>query len=302
MPITEKAKSVIERPLDKNRIKQRSGGAGGMTFDYIGAEYAIQLLNEAFDYSWDSRVFHHENTGDLVIVGVELKVWDDAGNSVTKQQFGSCNINRGVDVGSAFKGAASDGLKKCASQLGLALELYLDEPASAGFNAPTRQPAAAPTKPAPSRPTPAPHARRPPPSAPPAPPARRPPMPDPGPRTNPLPSGQAPAPTQPHKPPAVPRRVNPFEKDGATTASVPRTPAPAAPVKRADPFGGGAAERGINTTQMSALTSLAGKKGISPPNLIALAEIADPQGAPKQEFENLTHGEAIQVIKAAQLK
>lgn len=51
---------------------------------------------------------------------------------------------------------------------------------------------------------------------------------------------------------------------------------------------------------MSALTSLAAKKGLSQPDLVALAQVVDPQGAPKQTFEELTHAEAIEVVKASQ--
>ncbi|KKN02510.1 hypothetical protein LCGC14_1116820, partial [marine sediment metagenome] len=95
MAITEQAKSVIERRLDPARIKTRQGGQG-MTFDYIGTEHAIQLLNEAFEYAWDTTVVSHEIFDGLAVALVELKVWDDSGSPITKQQFGSCNINRGV--------------------------------------------------------------------------------------------------------------------------------------------------------------------------------------------------------------
>lgn len=307
MAISQNAKQVIERPLDRGRVKSRQGGQG-MTFDYIPTEYAIQLLNEAFDYSWDSRVFMHEVTDSLAIVGVELKVWDEQGNPIIKQQFGSCNINRGVDMGSALKGAASDGLKKCASQFGLALELYLDEAPATGFQAPKRAPAAPPAAPpappqAPNRPAPP----RPPaaPAAPPRPPADR------ETRVAP-PAGPGSGPPRPPAPPAS--RPNPFGNPGTASVPKPAAPAPPAPPRaaaaaapaapappRPNPFGGGNdGAKGINSTQMAALTSLASKKGLSQPDLIALAQVADPQGSPKQTFEELTHSEAIQVIKAAQ--
>lgn len=295
MAISQHSREVLERPLDRQRVKSRQGG-GNMTFDYIPTDYAIQLLNEAFDYSWDSRVFHHENLGDAVIVGVELKVWDENGNPIVKQQFGSCNINRGVDVGAAFKGASSDGLKKCASQLGLALELYRDDLPAPGFTPPQRS---APQRGAPAAP-----------SAP-LPPARpaRPPQPA-APAAPPKPPARPAAPAAPVAPPAPPARPQSFGGNTGT-ASVPRPatppapPAPPAPPKaaaavRPNPFAAGATEKGINSTQMAALNSLSGKKGLSQPDLIALAQIADAQGTPKQTFEELTHSEAIQVIKAAQ--
>lgn len=300
MAISTQARQVIERPLDRHRVKSREGGRG-MTFEYIPTEYAIQLLNEAFDYAWDSRVFMHQVHDSLAVVGVELKVWDDQGNPITKQQFGSCNINRGVDIGSALKGAASDGLKKCASQFGLALELYLDEApaATAGFQPPQR-PSPSQARVAPPSPPRAPSAPPAPLPAAPRPPAAR------ESRVAP-PSGPGSAPSPP---PAV--RPNPFAggNSGAASVSKPAAPAPpaspapprsvAAGAPRPNPFGGGDTERGINSTQMSALTSLSTKKEMSPPDMIALAGVVDPQGMPKQTFEELNHGEAIRVIKAAQ--
>lgn len=296
MAITEKAKTVIERPLDPSRIKSRSGGQG-MTFDYIGTEHAIQLLNEAFDYAWDSRVVEHEIYDSIAVALVELKVWDTTGSPIIKQQFGSCNINRGVDTGAALKGAASDGLKKCASQLGVALELYLDElPAPGGFKAPSKP--AAPSVPPAPRPVPGPAAA---PTAPPRPPS--------------APPARTAPPAAPPPAPPTSARPNPFQ-GGNNTASLPKPPAPvsapsARPVapppvsasvaaSRPNPFGGNDSSKGITTVQMSALTSLAAKKGVSQTDLIALAEVSDAQGSPKQTFEELTHSEAIEVVKAAQ--
>ena len=291
MAITENAKTVIERPLDPARIKTRQGGQG-MTFDYIGTEHAIQLLNEAFEYAWDTTVISHEIFDGLAVALVELKVWDNVGSPIIKQQFGSCNINRGVDTGAALKGAASDGLKKCASQLGLALELYLDDtPAAGGFKAPTKpapqqKPAPTPAS-VPAKPSTQAH-----PPAPQSPPARPP-------VTN-------AAPAKPSSFPAPP--------GGGNTASVPRPPAPvskppsrpagppaaASAAARPNPFERKDASKGITTVQMSALTTIAAKKGVSQPDLVALAGVVDGQGAPKQTFEELTHSEAIEVVKAAQ--
>lgn len=302
MAITEQAKLVIERPLDKGRIKSRQGGQG-MTFDYIGTEHAIQLLNEAFDYSWDSRVVEHDIIagGSLAIALIEIKVWDSQGSPIVKQQFGSCNINKGVDPGSALKGAASDGLKKCASQLGVALELYLDDaPSGSGFKAPVRPASAPRTAPTPTAAPPRPAS----PATPPKPPTAAPATP--------------PSRPMPPAPPAGAARPNPFTGQGSpNTASVPKPPTPvAAPpaaspappppiaasssATRPNPFGGNDTAKGITTVQMSALTSLAAKKGISQTDLVALAGVVDAQGTPKQTFEELTHSEAIEVVKAAQ--
>lgn len=286
MAISEQARGVIERPLDKSRIKSRDGGKG-MTFDYIGTEHAIQLLNEAFDYAWDSRVLNHEIHDTLATVLVELKVWDDSGNPIVKQQFGSCNINRGVDIGAALKGASSDGLKKCASQIGVALELYLDDVSTSGFKAPSR-PAAATDAPKKTPPTGA--APR---------PATRP--------ASASPSAAAERPNTPTRPPTSRPNSASVQKPTHSTAPTaqrpPTTQCAVSGANRPNPFAVNDSDKGINTHQLSALTSLSSKKGVNQPDLISLVpDIADAFGVPKQTFEELTHAEAIQVIKAAQLK
>ncbi|KKM64839.1 hypothetical protein LCGC14_1497350 [marine sediment metagenome] len=303
MALSQQARDVITRRLPPEKIKQRPGG-GGMTFDYITPDVVIDILNEAFDHQWDSRVFDSKREESTVIVGIELTVRSEDGTPVVKQQYGSCEITRGLGVGEAFKGAASDGLKKAATLFGVALELYQDEPASTPST--PRKPAfsvgpggrgggALPPRPnvpgAPgTRPSP----------APPATPTRTPPTP---------PASKAAA----SAPPAPPKQQdNPFDDDApTTTASVPvprpaaalpqaPRPAPAPPVaKKADPFGGGTVG-GISPTQLNALTNIASRKDLSQVELIALATVVDTEGNPKMSFDELENAEAIQVIRAAQ--
>jgi len=52
---------------------------------------------------------------------------------------------------------------------------------------------------------------------------------------------------------------------------------------------------------MNAMVNLAARKSLSQPDMIALAKITDEQGNSVQTFDELTHSQAIQVIKAAQL-
>jgi len=290
MSISDQAKEVIQRPLDPSRVKQRQGGHG-MTFDYIGTEHAIQLLNEAFDYAWDTTIIKHEIFDGLAVALVELKVWDSQGSPIVKQQFGSCNINKGVDTGAALKGAASDGLKKCASQLGVALELYLDD-VPAPFTPPTRRPSTT----AASKPSPLPLAPPPRPTPPSRPPAPADPPAQPFAGGPPRPTVPAPAAVQRPSPPAPPQAVQ-------RPAPPPRPPAAVAAStssERPNPFEDPNSKKGITSTQKGALESLAEKRGKNQPDMIQLAPgIVDDLGAPKQVFEELTHAEAIKVIRAA---
>ncbi len=289
MALSPKARETIIRRLPSEKIKQRPGG-GGMTFDYVTPDTVIDILNEAFEYQWDSRIIESRREENTVIVSVEIKVWGDEGVPVVKQQFGSCDITRGLGVGEAFKGATSDALKKAATLLGVALELYQDEPVSVPS---TPRKSTTPAVPgggvsSPRKPT------------------------TPG-AVSPAPPAPVRAPPIPAAPPAPPRQQdNPFDDDAPiTTASIP-VPRPAAPLpqapraasaspvaKKADPFGGGTSG-GISPTQLNALTNIASRKDLSQIELIALASVLDIEGNPKTSFDGLENSEAIQVIRAAQ--
>ena len=283
MPLSDQALSVVTRPLDKGQIKQRPGKGGIKSFSYITADHVIDLLNEAFEHRWGTSIVSsviHEKTA---VVGLELTVWDAEGNSIHKQQFGSCDMNAGMGPGEAFKGAASDAIKKCATLLGIGLELYQDDDAASKLAPRLPQ---TPSRPAPPKAPSAPRA----PAAPP----------------------RAPAPSAPaSRAPAPPKPGNPFGNGpSTTTASVPAPPKPSAPSAvpaapappRANPFASAASTAaGPNSTQISAMTNLAARKNLSQPDMIALAKISDEQGSPVETFEELTRDQAIQVIKAAQL-
>src|SRR5574338_458821 len=151
MALTDKAFDVVTRPLPHDQIKKRPGKAG-MEFSYISPDFVIDTLNEGFDYRWDTEIVYQGVHENVVVVGLKLTVYDADGNPIDKEQFGSCEITRGLGVGEAFKGAASDALKKCATLIGLGLELYRDDEAPGGppsapqFRPPTtnRPPVSAP--------------------------------------------------------------------------------------------------------------------------------------------------------------
>lgn len=295
MPLNDNAVSVLTRPLPKDKIQTRPGKAG-MEFYYITPDFVIETLNEAFGSEWSTRIVSHAVFGDnnnIAVVGLELAVPTTDGKYVVKQQFGSCEITRGLDVGSAFKGAASDALKKCATLLGLGLELYKDEESAPVSTPPQFRTPPAPSTPRPSSPAPA--APRPPVAAPSAPPAR---------------PSAPPAPAKPVTPPVPKPAGNPFSGAGTSNPAPlakptppPARPVPAAtpPAPRANPFTSNAEASGPNSTQLNAMTNLANRKGLTPSALIALANVVDGQGQPVSSFEELTREQAIQVIKAAQL-
>lgn len=288
MPLSRQASDVVSRPLPQDKIKQRPG-KGGMTFNYISADLVIELLNEAFEHNWSTRIVSSVIHGETAVVGLELTVQDAEGGSIWKQQFGSCEISRGMGPGEAFKGAASDALKKAATLLGIGLELYQDDDSATGAAGPrlpqTASKPAGPNKPdVPSVPGVSKPAVAPPPRE--------------GPRT-----------TVP-RPPSPPKPGNPFANgtpSAATSAPVPKPSAPSVPqaapaAPKVNPFASATTgDSGPNSTQMNAMVNLSTRKNLSQPEMIALAKITDGQGNPVQVFDELTHSQAIQVIKAAQL-
>lgn len=319
MPLTLQAQNVIERPLPKEKIRQRPGKAG-LTFDYVTPDFIINLLNEAFEYRWSTDIFHQSMHGDTALVGLNLTVWDAEDNAINKSQFGSCDVGRGMGPGEAFKGAASDAMKKSATLLGVALELYNDDEApKQQFQKPTSRPPAPPTN-LDARVGVAPRAYTPPPLpqtatvTPPPPP--RPTIPAPPVPMSPVAARSAPVPPHPvtaeqktsSATPLVvaPKPVNPFA-NGGTSATIPKPAFPTAPktmgvnTPKTNPFISKTETSSPNSTQINALTNLAQKKSLSQSEMIDLVGIIDDLGNPKQTYEELTHAEAIQVIKASQL-
>lgn len=117
-------REILERPFDKEQIKQRKGNFGD-TIDYIETHAVIQRLNDAFDGQWSFEVLNQENTGTQVIVLGKLTA-----EGISKCQFGCSNITFNsktgevISLGDDWKAAASDALKKCATLFGVGLHLY----------------------------------------------------------------------------------------------------------------------------------------------------------------------------------
>ncbi len=116
-------KDVLTRPFRPDQIKQRQGHRGQM-LAYVDVATVIERLNEAFDYDWSFEVVRHEiQQGEVIVLG-KLTA-----GSIVKTAFGGSSITTDkvgdvLSVADDLKGAASDSLKKCASMLGVALELY----------------------------------------------------------------------------------------------------------------------------------------------------------------------------------
>ena len=116
-------RELLEKPFDKEQIKQRKGNFGD-TIDYVETHAVIQRLNDAFDGQWSFEILSQESTADEVIVLGKLTA-----DGVSKTQFGSNKITTSkqgevISMGDDWKAAGSDSLKKSASLFGIGLHLY----------------------------------------------------------------------------------------------------------------------------------------------------------------------------------
>lgn len=116
----------------RHEIKLRQG-RGGMQFAYVEHGYVTERLNMVFGFNWDFEVVDKQILEDEVVVEARLTVRTPHGQTIVKTQFGGADIKRHasgaksgkpLSIADDFKAAASDSLKKCASLLGIGLDLY----------------------------------------------------------------------------------------------------------------------------------------------------------------------------------
>lgn len=127
--------ALIDEKTPPEFIKQRVGPDGRMV-DYVEVGYVVDRLNEAFGRLWDFEILDQQVGNEQVWVKGQLKVWLAPNFAITKTQFGGVPIKRFargdkagqvMDIANDLKAAAADSLKKCASYLGIARDVYWGE-------------------------------------------------------------------------------------------------------------------------------------------------------------------------------
>lgn len=106
-------------------------GKGGKQWDYVTVSYIQRVLDYAFGFNWDFEITEHGKEADHVWVLGRLTVYsEDGSRKIVKSQFGRSEVKykQGgkelLDYGNDLKAASSDALKKCASMLGIARDIY----------------------------------------------------------------------------------------------------------------------------------------------------------------------------------
>lgn len=120
--------AFLTQRTPKKFIKSRPG-PGGKPISYVEVGYVINLLNQAFGWDWDFRIQEQQIGKTQVWVRGELTV-RLRDKQIVKGQYGGAEIkwnrstNQPLSIADDLKAAASDCLKKCASLLGVAGDLY----------------------------------------------------------------------------------------------------------------------------------------------------------------------------------
>src|SRR3990167_9722450 len=125
--------AILNAPTPKEFIKTRQG-KGGKQFSYVEVGYVINQLNRTFGpLNWSFQVTERGETQRKVDTKAEGEVWvygeltihDHAkGYKMVKGQYGQHPVYPNVPYADALKSAESDALKKAASLVGIALDVF----------------------------------------------------------------------------------------------------------------------------------------------------------------------------------
>lgn len=107
---------------------------GGGEWTYVSGSYMKKVLNIMFGFNWSFEILDKQKFGDEMVVHGRLTVKTPKGE-VIKEQFGNKDIiykkqrdNEGnrvpLSLGNDLKAAATDALKKCAAEIGIAADIY----------------------------------------------------------------------------------------------------------------------------------------------------------------------------------
>lgn len=114
----------------KSAIRQRPAKGGG-TWNYVSGNYIRKVLNLMFGWDWDFEIlneFINIEHGEVVVKG-QLTCRTN-GKTIIKTQYGNKDImfrkgtREPLSIGNDMKAAATDALKKCATELGIAQDVY----------------------------------------------------------------------------------------------------------------------------------------------------------------------------------
>lgn len=131
---------LILKATPKKYIHTRPAKGGG-TWDYVTGGYIKKCLNLMFGWDWDFEIMDEKILYGEAIVKGRLTCRSN-GKIIVKMQFGNKDImykrqtpqevEKGAEkiplsIGNDLKAAATDALKKCASEIGISADIYNKE-------------------------------------------------------------------------------------------------------------------------------------------------------------------------------
>lgn len=132
--ISQKQFLCIMQKTPKEHIYSRPAKGGGK-WDYVTGVYIKKVLNYTFGWNWSFEIKDKIINDNQVIVLGKLSCKAENGDVIIKEQWGRADIKYKkqykptdervpLDLGNDLKGATTDALKKCASELGIASDIY----------------------------------------------------------------------------------------------------------------------------------------------------------------------------------
>jgi recombination DNA repair RAD52 pathway protein len=123
--------SLILKNTPKQYVHQRPAKGGG-NWDYVTGGYVKKCLNLMFGWDWSFEIIDQQIIHKEVVVKGKLTC-NSNGKTIIKMQFGNKDIiyKKGTEeplsIGNDMKAAATDCLKKCAAEIGIAADIYNKE-------------------------------------------------------------------------------------------------------------------------------------------------------------------------------
>jgi len=128
--LNEKQLQTILRKTPSQYVKERPAKGGGK-WKYVTGGYVKKCLNIMFGWDWDFEILDEKIMIEAKEVVVKGKLTCRTnGTTIVKTQYGNKDImfrkNSEVplSVGNDMKAAATDALKKCAAEIGIAADIY----------------------------------------------------------------------------------------------------------------------------------------------------------------------------------
>jgi len=123
----QQLKLILQKTPDKYVHKRPAKGGG--EWEYVTGGYVKKCLNLMFGWDWDFEIIDEKIIDGEAIVKGRLTCRSN-GKVIVKMQYGNKDIvcKKGsttpLSIGNDLKSAATDALKKCAAEIGIAADIY----------------------------------------------------------------------------------------------------------------------------------------------------------------------------------